>query len=125
MRLGKKKKTYTCFVDFSKAFDSVYRHGLWIRLWQCGIKDKIWKILRSIYEDTTETININGERSHSFQCIRHCCPLSPDLLSCLLFAHDLVLLAESAQDLQLLITQVKTYCCLWKMKINTKKKPKL
>eukprot|EP00732_Lithocolla_globosa_P000541 Lithocolla_globosa_v1_NODE_177_length_5446_cov_18.556483.p1 type:complete len:863 gc:universal NODE_177_length_5446_cov_18.556483:2622-34(-) len=153
MRIGKKKSTYTCFVDFRKAFDSVYRKGLWVRLWRSGIKDKIYKTLRAIYDETSATLNINGQKTKNFSCdigIRQGCPLSPLLfaifinqliddlkalkvgisistenqtkqLASLFFADDLVLLAESAEDLQILISETYKYCCNWKMAINVKK----
>eukprot|EP00732_Lithocolla_globosa_P000949 Lithocolla_globosa_v1_NODE_382_length_4223_cov_41.541747.p1 type:complete len:1269 gc:universal NODE_382_length_4223_cov_41.541747:343-4149(+) len=152
LRLGKGKKSFTCFVDFRKAFDSVYRDGLWIRLWRSGVKDKIWRTLRSIYDKTSAVLNINGEMTTEIKCnvgIRQGCPLSPllfsifinqliedlkdlkiginiddksnDTLSCLLFADDVVLLAETAEELQILISKVNDYCCLWKMAVNVKK----
>ena len=35
--LNNKKKLYTCFVDFKKAYDSVWRDGLFLKLLQAGI----------------------------------------------------------------------------------------
>jgi hypothetical protein len=33
-----KRKLYVCFVDFKKAFDSVWRSALFLKLWAKGIK---------------------------------------------------------------------------------------
>ena len=48
-RKQKKKTTFLCFVDFRKAFDTVWHDGLWKRLWDSGIRGKAWRILRKLY----------------------------------------------------------------------------
>ena len=35
------KKTYCCFVDIQKAYDRVWREGLWEKLAEYGISDKM------------------------------------------------------------------------------------
>ena len=32
-----------------KAFDSIYRNGLWFKLYKCGIRGKMLNIMKSIY----------------------------------------------------------------------------
>lgn len=44
-----KKKLYTCFVDFKKAFDTVPRDLLWQVLEGLGINGRILECLRSMY----------------------------------------------------------------------------
>jgi hypothetical protein len=44
-----KKKLYTCFVDFKKAFDTVPRDLLWQVLEGLGISGRILECLRSMY----------------------------------------------------------------------------
>lgn len=41
-----KKKLYCAFVDFRKAFDIVYRNGIWYILIQSNISSKFVKILQ-------------------------------------------------------------------------------
>ena len=36
----KNMKLFCCFIDFQKAFDSVWRAGLWAKLWNCNVHDK-------------------------------------------------------------------------------------
>ena len=44
-----KKKLYVCFVDFIKAFDSVWRSALFLKL---RAKDKLYNILHDMYSNT-------------------------------------------------------------------------
>jgi hypothetical protein len=44
-----KKKLYTCFVDFKKAFDTVPRDLLWQVLEGLGISGRMLECLRSMY----------------------------------------------------------------------------
>jgi hypothetical protein len=46
-----KKKLYTCFVDFKKAFDKVPRDLLWEVLEGLGINGRILECLRSMYRE--------------------------------------------------------------------------
>ena len=47
-----KKKLYTCFVDFRKAFDSVWHEGLFQKLKNLGLYGKIFLHVRAIYKST-------------------------------------------------------------------------
>jgi len=44
-----KKGTFCCFIDVKKAFDRVFRAGLWEKVANVGVKGKMWRVLRSIY----------------------------------------------------------------------------
>ena len=46
-----RKKLYCSFVDFKRAFDSVYRNGLWYKLIKTGLDGKLFQIIRSMYAD--------------------------------------------------------------------------
>jgi hypothetical protein len=37
------------FLDLSKAFDRVWREGLFYLLWKNGVQGKIWRLLKEIY----------------------------------------------------------------------------
>ena len=34
--------SYLCFIDFRKAFDTVWHNGLWKALWSNGVRGKAW-----------------------------------------------------------------------------------
>ena len=44
-----RKKLYYSFIDLKRAFDSVFRNGLWYRLIKNGVDGKLFQIIRSIY----------------------------------------------------------------------------
>ena len=57
-----KNKTpiYAAFIDFSKAFDSVLRPGLYKKLLNLGIGGNFYSILKSMYSSTKFAIKKNG-----------------------------------------------------------------
>ena len=56
LRKSKKGKTFLAFLDFSKAFDRVWRDGLFHLLWKNGIQGKCWKLLRSLYSNVSNKV---------------------------------------------------------------------
>ena len=44
--LFENKRLYVIFVDMMKCFDSIYRNGMWLKLYKSGIQGKILRILR-------------------------------------------------------------------------------
>ena len=46
----------SCFVDFTKAFDSVWRKGLLGKMKHIGITGKIYNIIEHIYSNTTYSL---------------------------------------------------------------------
>ena len=148
------KPTYLYFVDFRKAFDTVWHAGLWKRLWDTGVQGKAWRIIRSLYSSIHASVRV-GDKSSRFvrmkQGVRQGCPISPVLFNCfidelsrmlddasppgepygieaadrtlhsLLYADDVVLMAETPEKLQTLIDVVDEFCKKWHMEINLKK----
>ena len=43
-------KKFVGFVDFSKAFDRVWRDGLWYKLYTKGVAGKMWRMVQLWYE---------------------------------------------------------------------------
>ena len=146
----KKLKTpvYAVFVDFKKAFDSVCREALFLKLAKLGITGKIFKTLQHMYQNSTGQIKISGHLSNKFDIRKgteqgH--PLSPDLfkiyikdlsseldhedcpklldqiISHLLWADDLILLATSPSTLQKQLDSLQNYCTDWGVEINIDK----
>ena len=83
-----KRKVYGCFVDFSKAFDSVPRDILLSKLKKCGIDGKVYDIIRKIYTEDMAAVKFGEKISDPFKTnrgVRQGCVLSPLLLLLLLY----------------------------------------
>ncbi|MCG8113215.1 MAG: reverse transcriptase domain-containing protein [Candidatus Thiodiazotropha taylori] len=87
---AKKKKLFCSFIDFSKAFDSVWRVGLWMKLLANNINGKLLRIIFNMYKGIKSSVSYNGEESTffpSFRGLRQGENLSPVLFA--LFLNDL------------------------------------
>ena len=85
-----KKKLFCSFIDFSKAFDSVWRVGLWKKLLASNINGKCFQIIFNMYKEIKSCVSYNGEQSSffsSFRGVRQGENLSPVLFA--LFLNDL------------------------------------
>ena len=127
--LHKGKKLYCTFVDMRKAFDSIYRNGLWFKLYKCGIRGKMLNIMKSMYCNIKSCVQHLGNKSIFFDSLiglkqgevlspllfslfvedlemfilnRDSCGLTLEEITVilLLFADDMVILAETAEDLK-------------------------
>ena len=145
-----KKQVFACFVDFSKAFDSVWRKGLFKKISRFGITGKVLNIIRDMYSNSKFVVkkeNIISHPSHTGRGVRQGDGLSPLLfnlfindidsifnfndsfpvqlkdtkLNCLLYADDLLLLSESKEGLQSCLDSLQSYCTQWKLKVNLNK----
>jgi hypothetical protein len=86
----KKKKLFCAFVDYSKAFDTVWRDALWYKLRQSGIDGKLLDVIVSIYRHIKSCVFVNGTTSDYFASltgVRQGENLSPLLFA--LFINDL------------------------------------
>ena len=86
----RKKKLFCSFIDFSKAFDSVWRAGLWQKLLKNNIDGKFFKIIYNMYQSIKSCVRLNGQVTNFFPCnigLRQGENLSPVLFS--LFLNDL------------------------------------
>ena len=86
----KKMKLYCSFIDFSKAFDSVWRIGLWQKLIGNNINGKLFRIIHNMYQNIKSCVSFSGEQSNyfkSFKGVRQGENLSPVLFA--LFLNDL------------------------------------
>ena len=84
------KKLYCAFIDFRKAFDTVWRTGLWKKLINSGIKGKIFSVIYNMYNNIKSCVQYNSEQSDFFPCltgVRQGENLSPFLFS--IFLNDL------------------------------------
>ena len=73
-RLREGKRTY------SFAYDTVWRDGLWVMLWDMGVKGRMWRVIKNMYEASISAILLEGEKSTTFrieQGVAQGCSLSP------------------------------------------------
>lgn len=85
-----KKKLFCLFVDYSKAFASVWRTGLWMKLLGNGINGKIFRVIHNLYQNIKSCVEHAGEQSNFFNSycgVRQGENLSPILFS--LYLNDL------------------------------------
>ena len=139
---------HMCFVDLEKAYDCVPRGILWGVLREYGVDGPLLVAIQSLYRRSLSLVRIAGNKSDLFPVrvgLRQGCPLSPVLfitfmdrisrrsrvvegvgfgggrISSLLFADDVVLLASSSSDLQLLLGCFTAEYEVAGMKISTSK----
>ena len=126
LRRKEKKETYVAFLDVSKAYDTVWREGLWKKMEQYGIEEKFVQVCRGLYQGVEASVVLEGGTSRWFSVetgLRQGCPLSPLLYSIyvmgmmeqleekrlgvkmegtwcggLMYADDVVLMAESSAE---------------------------
>ena len=60
------QKLYCAFVDYKKAFDSVWRGALWHKLVQSGITGKLFNIFVNMYKNIKSCVNHEGNISDYF-----------------------------------------------------------
>ena len=83
-RLREGKDTYAFFLDVQKAYDTVWRNGLWFKLWEFGVRGKMWRVIKRMYESSKSAVLLDGEQSEAFdleQGVAQGCSLSPILFS--------------------------------------------
>ena len=86
----KKKSLFCCFIDYSKAFDTVWRDALWHKLLKIGIEGKFLNLVINMYKNIKSCVYVNGAKSEFFASltgVRQGENLSPLLFA--LFINDL------------------------------------
>ena len=69
----KVRKHFVFFLDIKKAYDTVWRDGLWYRMWDMGIQGKLWRVIRNIYNVNRSCVILNGCKSDYFDILPRCC----------------------------------------------------
>ena len=59
----KGKPVYSAFIDLEKAYDSVWRPGLWAKLIERGVPEGEVALLQNMYQDVRGSVVVNGARS--------------------------------------------------------------
>ena len=147
----KKCKLYTCFVDYSKTFDTVCREALLYKLWHLGIQGRFFRCLNNMYTNSTAKIKLLNKLSEKIDLLcgtEQGHPMSPELFKCyihsmseefneieginipsingvnvshLLWADDIILLALDHESLQKLLAALQQYNLRWGLTINLSK----
>ena len=130
--VGKRKDLFFAFVDLEKAFDRIPRKVLWWAMRSLGISEWVIKTVQAMYNSPRSRVRLNGKYSEEF-CVNvgvhQGSVLSPLLFiivmealsrefrtGCpweLLYADDLVIIAETQEDL---LNKLST----WKLGIESK-----
>ena len=73
MKKTKLKNIYFCFIDYTKAFDSVDHNKLWKILKEMGIPDHLTCLLRNVYADQEATVRTRHGTIDWFQTGKGVC----------------------------------------------------
>ena len=139
------------FVDFKKAYDSVWHKGLFTKLKNLNVNSVFINIIKDMYSKSLCAVKVMNSRTEFFPCkrgVRQGCPLSPilfniylnDLLTevdkdkthsvqlgdkqyitCLAYADDILILSKSAIGLQRSLDILDRFCNTWNVKVNIEK----
>ena len=129
------------------------RNILWNRMLEMGIKGKLFSAIRSLYNSVRSCVRINGLKTGWFDVnigLRQGCALTPSFFKLfindfavsvkalgegidvgnekvciLMYADDIVLLADNEIDLQLMLDNLSSFCLANRMLINPSKSQKV
>ena len=144
-----RKPLFIAFIDFKKAYDTVWHEGLFYKLMKAGVSTKFYNIIKAMYSNTWLTVQAGEKMSPFFKSrvgVRQGDNLSPTLfnmfindlpcifddtckpailgemsLQSLLYADDLVIFSESAHGLQNAMTKLALYCRKWGLTVSETK----
>ena len=147
-RKKRKLSTFCAFIDFRKAYDCI-RELLWAKLDKIGISGKLPGAIKSLYVSVAACVCLNCFTTDWFDVtcgLKQGCCLSPllfnliindlalrikalgegmmadeDLISILLYADDIDLISDIADDLQLKLNCLNGWCSTNGMTVNASK----
>ena len=146
----RQKTLHLCFLDYSKAFDSVDHDLMWSYLKFLGAPPHIIAILQALYKDQEACVRVNQSETSWFgigKGLRQGCILSPGLfnlysevilrnalatydkgvrlgglvLNNLRYADDTTVLAECQEDLKYMLLRIKDESLKAGLRLNIKK----
>ena len=110
-----RRRLFTCFVDYRKAFDTVCRDALLFKLQQIGIKGNFFKCISYMYNHSSTRIKLIKKLSAAIDVTvgtEQGHPMSPELFK--LFIHDLSARLDAIDELNLpVLNGFKVSHLLW------------
>ena len=146
-----KKRVYSCFVDYAKAFDTLCREAFLYKLWKLGIQGRYFRCIDHMYSNSSAKIKLLNKLSERIDILcgtEQGHPMSPELFKIfvhalseelnelndinvptigsvrvthLLWAEDLVLLSLDPLSLDKMLIVLHTYCMEWGLTVNISK----
>src|SRR5690348_8320710 len=58
--------TFCAFLDIRKAYDTLYRDGLWKRLLDIGLRGRLWRVLRNICQVVESSVLLGDQQTDWF-----------------------------------------------------------
>ncbi len=105
---------YACFIDFKKAFDSIWHQGLFYKLIESGIEGKTYDLIKSMYTESKCGVKINTKRTRYLsqeRGVRQGCCLSPTLFN--IYINELALSLERSAAPGLTLHDSQIRCLLY------------
>ena len=145
--IEKRRELLVAFIDLEKAYDRVNRVKLCEALRQAQVGEGLVRTVQSLYMECEARVKVGEKQSEWFnvdQGVRQGCTLSPwlftvfldaiakearegfvegvrmgnEIVDFLLFADDMVLVADSVDSLQMNLRKLDESLTRWKMKMN-------
>ena len=141
--------TYLAFLDLHKAYDLIWKAAILNTLWEGGIRGKLWRIMRELNNNLTATIDTRFGPTRSIEItgsIRQGGVLSgtefaalvdrcetdlqnaglgvdhgPDRVASLLLMDDIILVADSAGQLQEMLDVMDNFAKEWHLTFSQAK----
>ena len=143
-------KVYGCFLDIKSAYDVINWHGLLVKLWELGIRDKLWHLFANWLYGSTACVSVQGNRSGNFEISRsikqggllstfyfvvfyndihsavkkgatQALTFNDKDLSSPTMADDTLLLSMTVRGLQTMISNAYSYANLWRLTYSPSK----
>ena len=64
----KRKKLFCSFIDLKRAFNTVWRDGLFYEMNLFNINGKCYTLIQNMYKNIKSYVTVNGESSSTFPC---------------------------------------------------------
>lgn len=141
--------TFCAFIDVRKAYDTVWRDGLWQSLWDLQARGKMHRMLRAMFSSVERAVSMDGELSRPFVVelgVAQGAVTSPFLyatfinsllaeldasgrgvtiggarVASLAYADDIALVAPTPDDLRALLELLTQHARRWRFRFNAVK----
>ena len=113
MNTNRNDKVYACFIDFKKAFDSVWHQGLLFKLLKNKIDGKLYSLIKSLYSNSKCAVKMSNTRSNFFpyyKGVRQGCILSPLLFN--LYINELATIFDRTNSDPFILPNGNKLSCL-------------